>query len=250
MFEDLLYRQSQGVALLQLNRPQVLNAIRVQTYRDLIASLTLADQDDQVNVIVLSGSATTFSAGNDLSDLLPGGNLLDVKEGVAGIFHTLAALCKPLIIAQEGVAIGIGANLLLHADLAYAGKSTRYSLPFAKIGVTSEGACSVLLAETVGPKIAAELLLSGRFFSAAEAQQWGLLNQVTEDGQAQEQAMAMAHTISKNSQGSIRAIKQLAREEGHVERVDRAVDIEMQRFAELLHTQETQLRIQQVLSKQ
>jgi enoyl-CoA hydratase/carnithine racemase len=250
MFEDLLYSQDKGIALLQLNRPGVLNAIRVQTYLDLIAALTAAEQDEQVNVIVLSGSATAFSAGNDLSDLLPGGNLLAVKEGVAGIFHTLAALTKPLIVAQEGVAIGIGANILLHADLAYAGKSTRYSLPFAKIGVTSEGACSVLLAEAVGPKVAAELLLSGRFFSASEAQQWGLLNQVTEDGEALDNALAIARQISKNSQGSIRAIKRLAKEEGHVERVDRAVAIEMQLFAELLQTEETQLRIKQVLSKQ
>ena len=98
--------------------------------------------------------------------------------------------------------------------------------------------------------MASELLLSGRFFSASEAQQWGLLNQVTEDGEALDNAMAIARQISKNSQGSIRAIKRLAKEEGHVERVDRAVAIEMQLFAELLQTEETQLRIKQVLSKQ
>ncbi len=246
---DVRYSQDNGIALLELNRPEVLNAIRVQTYTDLIGALQQADSDDSVMVIVLTGSERAFSAGNDLSDLLPGGDLHAVKEGVAGIFHTLAALTKPLIVAQEGVAVGIGANILLHADLAYAGKSTRYALPFAKIGVTSEGACSVMLSEAIGPKAAADLLYTGRFFSAEEALGWGLLNAVTDDGEALAAALNTAAALCKNSQGSIRAIKQLSRAEGHVQRVDEAVDREMRLFADLLQTQETQMRMRAALSR-
>jgi len=248
MYQDIRYSQVNGIALIELNRPQVLNAIRIQTYRDLIAALQAADTDNEVKVIVLTGSEKAFSAGNDLVDLLPGGDLVAVKEGVAGIFHTLAALKKPLIVAQEGVAVGIGANILLHADLAYAGKSTRYALPFTKIGVTSEGACSVLLNEAIGPKAAADLLYTGRFFSAAEALGWGLLNQTTEDSEALATAMRTATELCKNSQDSIRAIKQLAKEEGHVARVDAAVDREMQLFAGLLQTPETQMRMTAALN--
>src|SRR5690554_8051035 len=79
--------------------------------------------------------------------------------------------------------------MLLHADIAYAGKSTRYSLPFAKIGVTSEGACSVLLSEAIGPKRAQELLFTGRFFTADEAERWGLITAKVEDGKALETAL-------------------------------------------------------------
>ncbi|WP_221799654.1 enoyl-CoA hydratase/isomerase family protein [Oceanobacter mangrovi] len=247
MFQDIQYQLEDGIAVIKLHRPEVLNAIRIQTYRDIIAALQQADQDDNVMVVVLTGSERAFSAGNDLDDLLPGGDIVAVRDGVAGIFHTLASLTKPLIMAQEGCAIGIGANLLLHADLAYAGKSTRYALPFARIGVTSEGACSVMLAEAIGPKNTADLLLTGRFYSAAEAHQWGLLNQVTEDGQALATAMQVARTVCTHSQQSIRAIKQLARAEGHVERVDQAVEREMAMFAALLDTEDTQMRIRAAL---
>ncbi|MBU2037792.1 MAG: enoyl-CoA hydratase/isomerase family protein, partial [Gammaproteobacteria bacterium] len=142
MYQDIIYSLENGIAVITLNRPKVLNAIRVQTYKDVIAALHDSDANDEVKVIVMTGAEGRFTAGNDLADLLPGGDLPAVQEGVAGIFDAFAGLQKPLIIAQEGVAIGIGANMLLHADFAYAGNSIRYSLPFAKIGVTSEGACS------------------------------------------------------------------------------------------------------------
>ncbi|APR66559.1 MAG: enoyl-CoA hydratase/isomerase family protein [Alcanivorax sp.] len=247
MYQDIEYQVSDRIAVISINRPKVLNAIRVQTYTDIIAALKASEADDNVSVVVMTGSNGKFTAGNDLSDLLPGGDLNAVSEGVAGIFDTLAGMEKPLILAQEGVAVGIGANFLLHADLAYAGKSIRYSLPFAKIGVASEGGSSVLLSEAIGPKNANDLLLTGRFFSAEEAEKWGLINAAVEDGTALEHAMKTAAALTKNSQGSIRAIKQLGRAEGHRERVNKAVLAEMKAFVALLDTPETQMRINHVL---
>ena len=247
MYQDIQYAIEDGIAIITINRPKVLNAIRIQTYDDIIDALNSSDQNDDVKVVVMTGAEGRFTAGNDLADLLPPSDIRELKKRVGGIFAALAKLSKPLIIAQEGVAIGIGANMLLHADIAYAGKSIRYSLPFAKIGVTSEGACSVLLAEAIGPKRANELLYTGRFFSAEEAEKWGLLTAMTEDGAALETAMATARELLKNSQGSIRAIKKLCKAEGHEERVNKAVELEMQLFAELLETPETQARINHVL---
>lgn len=247
MYQDILYSQDNGIALITINRPQVLNAIRRQTYDDIIAALKTADADAAVKVLVMTGAEGRFSAGNDLSDLLPGADLDALNQNVIDIFDTLAGLTKPLILAQEGVAVGIGCNFLLHADIAYAGKGIRYSLPFAKIGVTSEGACSVLLAETIGPKRANDLLYTGRFFSAAEAEQWGLITKQVDDGQALATAMTTAQELLKNSQDSIRAIKQLGKAEGHHKRVNQAVLNELELFTKLLQTPETQMRISHVL---
>lgn len=249
MYQDILYAVDQGVATLTLNRPKVLNAIRLQTYFDIIAALQAADADAAVKVIIVTGAEGKFSAGNDLSDLLPGADLAALNQQVIDIFDTLAGLKKPLILAQEGVAVGIACNLLLHADFAYAGKSIRYSLPFAKIGVTSEGACSVLLSEAIGPKRANDLLYSGRFFTAEEAERWGLLTQQVEDGQALAAAQECAQGLLKNSYDSILAIKQLSRAEGHRERVNQAVRKELELFTQLLDTAETQQRIQAVLKR-
>lgn len=248
-YQDIHYLEQNGIATVRFNRPDVLNAIRVQTYQELIHALEQADQSDAVKVIILAGATHAFTAGNDLSDLLPDGDIDGVKRGVAGIFNQLARLEKPLICAQEGLAIGIGANILLHADLAVAGQSTRYALPFARIGVTSEGASSVLLQEAVGPKIASELLLTGRFFSADEAKQWGLLNQVVEDGTALEASESLAGQLLQNSMDSLREIKALGRAEHHLQRVNDTVEREMQRFARLLQTPETQARIRKVLKR-
>ncbi|MAD43745.1 MAG: enoyl-CoA hydratase [Oceanospirillaceae bacterium] len=247
MYQDITYNVEDGIAVITINRPKVLNAIRIQTYDDIIDALYSSDKNDDVSVVVMTGAEGRFTAGNDLSDLLPPSDISELKKRVGGIFDAFAQLSKPLIIAQEGVAIGIGANMLLHADIAYAGKSIRYSLPFAKIGVTSEGACSVLLAEAIGPKRANELLYTGRFFTAEEAENWGLLTAMTEDGKALETAMATARDLLKNSQGSIRSIKKLGKAEGHEARVHKAVEEEMRLFAELLDTPETQARINHVL---
>ena len=249
-YQDIHYLEQDGLATIRFNRPDVLNAIRVQTYQELIQALEQADQSDAVKVIILTGTQHAFTAGNDLADLLPDGDIEGVQQGVAGIFNQLSGLEKPLICAQEGLAIGIGANILLHADLAVAGQSTRYALPFARIGVTSEGASSVLLQEAIGPKAASELLLTGRFFSADEAKQWGLLNQVVEDGSALEAAQTLAKQLLQNSIDSLREIKALGRAEYHQQRVNDTVAREMQRFAQLLTTPETQARIHTVLKRQ
>ncbi|ASP39279.1 enoyl-CoA hydratase [Bacterioplanes sanyensis] len=247
MYQDILCDVGDSIATITLNRPDVFNAIRVQTYKDIIACLQDCEQRADVSVIILTGAAGKFCAGNDLSDLLPGGDLAGVQQGVAGIFDTLAAMQKPLILAQEGVAVGIGANLLLHADLAFAGRSIRYSLPFSKIGVAAEGGSSVLLKEAIGAKAAADLLLTGRFFSAEEAVNWGFINAAVDDGSALEHAVSAAKALLQNSQASLRAIKQLGRQENHRQRVNAAVKAEMDAFSELLQTEETQMRIKQVL---
>ena len=91
------------------------------------------------------------------------------------------------------------------------------------------------------------MLLTGRFFSAAEAEKWGLLNAAVEDGKALETAMATAAELLKNHQGSLKAIKALGRAEGHRERLNKAVLAEMNAFTDLLATPETQMRIQHVL---
>lgn len=246
-YQDITVEKQQAIAIISINRPKVLNAIRVQTYQDLIHAICDCEQDDDINVIILTGADNKFTAGNDLSDLLSDGDLAGVERGVAGIFDTLAAMTKPLILAQEGVAVGIGANLLLHADLAYAGQSIRYALPFSRIGVAAEGASSQLLQEAIGAKHANDLLMTGRFFSANEANDWGLINATVEDGKALEAALVTAKELLKNSQGSLRANKKLARGDGYRERIKQLVKAEMEAFTALLATPETQMRIQHVL---
>src|SRR5690554_7492658 len=80
MYQDILYSVEDGIAILTINRPKVLNAIRLQTYHDIIAALKESDSNDQVKVMVITGAEGRFSSGNDLSDLLPGADLQALNQ--------------------------------------------------------------------------------------------------------------------------------------------------------------------------
>lgn len=247
MYQDVRLTIENRIALIEINRPDVLNAIRVQTYQDLIAAFKEADASDDVNVIVLTGADGKFTAGNDLSDLIGDEKRQDVMNGVAGIFNTLSNVKKPVIAAVEKVAVGIGTTILLHCDMAFAGENTRFRLPFANLGVCPEGASSMLLTESVGPKIANELLMTGRFFNGQEAAEWQIINRATGDGDALTYAMEVAEQLLKQPLASLIATKELLNV-GNAEVVAEVVTDELEKFAELLQSDETQARINHVLS--
>src|SRR5690606_27531032 len=139
------------------------------------------------------GEGGTFTAGNDLLDFAqhpPAGE----DSPVFRFLRAVTVFPKPLLAAVEGHAVGIGTTVLLHCDLAWAGPSARFHLPFVDLGLVPEAASSLLLPATVGPKRAAEMLLSGAPFSAEEAAQMGLVNGVVDEpiGHTREQARALA----------------------------------------------------------
>ncbi|KXF51334.1 hypothetical protein AXA44_15105 [Rhodococcus sp. SC4] len=131
-------------------------------------------------------------AETDLQDF---GDGPDSREWLR-LFQSIVAADTPILAAVEGFAIGIGTTLLLHCDLAYAGLSTVFAVPFVKLGL-SPGASPLLLPQVAGAKGAAELLLFGEKFDAATAQTFGLINRVVDDGAALTRAVAAADSISQ-----------------------------------------------------
>lgn len=249
MFQDIQVDFQGGIATIKLNRPEVLNAVRIRTYEDLIDALYRIENNTEIHVVILTGNGRAFCSGNDLKDFLPSIKSAQRKKNVGELFRALAKLSKPLILAIEGVAIGIGTNFLLHADLAYAGKSTEFSLPFTKLGVTPEGACSLLLAETVGQKTASELLLTGRRFNTKEALDWRLINERTPDGKALTKAREMAELLLNNSKESLRQTKLVSKSHLRMSLVNQVIDGEIEVFEKMLNTADTQKRVRSVLKK-
>lgn len=243
-FEDIELRYDQGIARITINRPEKLNAIRVQTYREIIAALQEADDSPDCHCLVITGAGGRFTAGNDLSDLV-GGEKQEVMECVQGIFTTAANLNKVLIAVVEGVAVGIGTTILLHCDIAIAADNTKFRLPFANLGVAPEGASSSLLPRAIGEKAARELLLTGRFFSAEEALGWGLLNGLFEPGKAEEKEKQYTSLLLQQPLESLVATKELMRRaKGDVAGV---VADELKLFARLLESEATRKRIEAML---
>lgn len=128
-------------AILQLtiNRPECKNAINKATYAALADHIESASTDDDVRVLILVGSNGCFSSGNDLEDFKnTSAEPEDENPAVWRFMRALAACPKPVVAAVEGVAVGIGATILLHCDLVYAHADTRFCLPFVNLGLTPE----------------------------------------------------------------------------------------------------------------
>jgi enoyl-CoA hydratase/carnithine racemase len=203
----LIVDHPHGVRLLSISRPARRNALDKATYNALSAALIEADADASVRVVVLTGAEGCFTSGNDLADFLKSGE--DGPSAALNFLGVIAVFSKPLVAAVEGFAVGIGTTMLLHCDLAYAGRDAKFRLPFVNLGLCPEGASSYLLPRVAGSKLAAELLMLGEGFSAETAERAGIVNAVTETGGALELALAKAQALAAIGPASLAATKRL-----------------------------------------
>jgi enoyl-CoA hydratase/carnithine racemase len=230
-------RSIAGVLQLLIDRPDKKNALDQQAYQELVAALEVASHAGTVHVVVLSGCGGQFTSGNDLADFQ--GEDAPGAEPALCFLRALSRFDKPLIAAVEGYAVGIGTTLLLHCDLAYAGRSARFVLPFINLALCPEGAASYLLPLMAGSKTAAELLLLGEPFLAERALKAGLLNAVSEDGAALEQALARASQLAAKSPAAVRATKRLLKR-GTAAAVAETLELELAQFQQLLELNDAQ----------
>ncbi len=222
----------QGIATLAFNRPEKKNAITAAMYQSLADHLKEADRDDAVRVIVITGDGGMLTAGNDLEDFLkhpPQGD----NSPVVQFMNTLRTTAKPVIAAVPGIAIGVGTTLLLHCDLVYAADSARFSMPFASLGLCPEFASSVLLPRIAGYQRAAEKLLLGETFDAAEAERIGIVNRVLPVAELPAFVHAQAAKLAALPAESLRVSKQLMKADLQAP-IAAAMLTEMQHFTRLL----------------
>ena len=229
---------SDGVRLLTIDRPERRNAIDLATYRALTAAIDDADRDPEVRCCVVTGANNVFTSGNDLSDFQrpqePGGP----SEAFAFLL-TLVGVGKPLVAAVEGFAVGVGVTMLLHFDMAFAGRGAQFRLPFVDLGLCPEGGSSYLLPQVAGLKRASELLMLSEKFDAECAAKAGLINDVVEDGGALDTALARAQALAAAPAESVQLAKMLLRQP-HREAVVRAIDTEAAHFTERLGSADAQ----------
>lgn len=233
----LVGQPAEGVCLVRINRTERRNALDVATYAQLGEALLTAERNDAIRTIVLAGEGQHFTAGNDIADF----RLLKDAESVPGIdfLRILCGLSKPVIAAVEGYAIGIGTTLLLHCDLAYAGKGSTFRLPFVGLGLCPEGGATYLLPRLAGSKVATNLLYFGEPFLADSAQEIGLVNEVVEQGRALETALQRAEILSRLPAKALSKTKALLSSHGRVE-LNRVVAAEEAVFLECCASDEAQ----------
>jgi len=208
---DIHSSTEDGILTLRLERAAKKNAITAAMYQQLADALKAAQADSAVRAILITGGEQAFSAGNDLEDFLkhpPAGQDAPVFQ-----FLSQISQCgKPIVAAVAGVAVGIGTTMLMHCDLVYAADNARFSMPFTQLGLCPEAASSLLLPRLAGYQRAAEKLLLGEVFDAAEAREMGLVNRVLPVAELLSFARQQAARLAALPAASIRVTKQLMKQ--------------------------------------
>jgi enoyl-CoA hydratase/carnithine racemase len=174
----LLVEDQARVRTLTLNRPKALNAFNEGLYDALAEALLAAAEDPAVAVVLLTGAGRAFSAGTDLlemASITTDPDFVRGKHGFLGLIDALADFPKPLIVAVNGLGLGIGTTVIGFADLAFMADTARLKCPFTSLAVAPEAASSYLLPLLIGRQNAAWMLMSSEWISAAEAHEMGLV---------------------------------------------------------------------------
>lgn len=224
------------VRTLTLNRPEALNAFNEALYDATTEALLAAAEDPEVAVVLLTGAGRAFSAGTDLVEMgerTTNPEFVPGEHGFLGLIDALVAFPKPLVLAVNGLGLGIGCTILGFADLALASTQARFKCPFTSLGVAPEAASSYLLPLLAGRQEAAWLLLSSEWVSAEDAQRAGLVWRVTSPEELLESAFDAAATLARRPISSLVAVKE-AMTAPHREAITAARDRENGWFRELM----------------
>ena len=193
-----------GVARIELNRPQALNAWNQQLGLDLLAALRRVGETPRARAVVITGAGRAFSSGADLKDF-SGGELTpdgrpDVYKTLTERYHPIMRAVRelplPVLAAVNGPAVGIGCSLALCCDLIVAAQSAYFLLAFVNIGLVPDGGSSLFVPSRVGMARASEMALLGERVPAEQALQWGLVNRVVADDRLQDEVAALAERLA------------------------------------------------------
>jgi len=212
-----LVEQHEHVLIVTLNRPEVRNALSGPMMAIMKDAWDRVDADPDIRTCILTGAGGAFCAGADLKAMTashPGDSFRSGAFDPSVIEPLLKGrrLTKPLIAAVEGPAIAGGTEILQATDIRIAGRSARFGVSEARWGLFPLGGSAVRLVRQLPYTVAADLLLTGRHITAAEAREMGLIGHVVPDGQALAKALEIAEVIAANGPVAVRAILRTMRE--------------------------------------
>ena len=200
-----------GVATIEIARPEKKNALTVEMYQAMAEALRAAQVDAAVRAVLITGQPGIFTSGNDLEDFVR-----RPRQGMdSPVFQFMQALIgcdKPVVAAVTGAAIGIGTTMLLHCDFVYVADDARLAMPFVSLGLVPEFASSLLVPALMGPRRAAEKLLLGDPFTGETAVECGIANAVLPAAEVVAHARRVAERFNALPPGAVRETKQLMRE--------------------------------------
>jgi 2-(1,2-epoxy-1,2-dihydrophenyl)acetyl-CoA isomerase len=215
-YEQIRLEVDERVATLTLSRPERLNAWTYRMSEELTHAIESCNEDDDVGAMIITGEGRGFCAGADIKDTFQAqlDGAAPARRSDPSDWVGLLRRSKPVIAAVNGASVGVGATMILPADVIVAGRSARFAMAFVKMGVVPELASSHFLVQRMGFGRASEMSLTGRMYSAEEAFAMGLVDRLVDDDALLPTAREIAGMIAGNPMPQLRWVKELLTENG------------------------------------
>jgi len=218
---SFVYEQDQlGIATITLNRPERLNALTFEVYRELIDTFAALREEREVRVVVITGAGEAFCSGGDVHDIIGElfsrnmEGLLEFTRMTCELVQNIRSLPKPVIVSLNGTTAGAGACIALASDLRVASEEARIAFLFVKVGLAgTDMAASYLLPRVVGLSKATEMLYTGDFVSAAEAERIGLYNRVVPASELATETRSFAERLARGPAFALGKTKEMLNRE-------------------------------------
>jgi len=207
-YETILIERRERVGLVRINRPKVRNALNSTVLNELAEALEALDADPEIGAVVLTGDDVAFAAGADIKEMAEASAVHMLMHSHIPQFDRLRGIHKPVIAAVSGWCLGGGNELAMACDMIIASETARFGQPEINIGVIPGAGGTQRLTRAVGKATAMEMVLNGRFLSAEEARQYGLVNRVLPVERYLEEALQLAAELAARAPLAIRLGKE------------------------------------------
>ncbi|MFH1122939.1 MAG: enoyl-CoA hydratase-related protein [Pseudomonadota bacterium] len=210
-YEYIIFEREGNVAIIKFNRPNALNAVNPDVFRDLGDALDRVEEDNAMRVLVLTGEGgKAFVAGADIKYMVDLSPLEARRWAQTGhdILFRLESLPIPLIACVNGFALGAGTEIAMACDFIYASEKAKFGQPEVNLGLLPGFGGTQRLSRLVGKGLAKELCMTGAIISAQEAKEIGLVNKVFPPDKLWEETMKTANLLASKGRVSLRAMKQ------------------------------------------
>ncbi len=208
-YTSILVNRQGPVACVTLNRPKALNALNNEMMGEVTEVLTELEHDEEIKVIILTGSEKAFAAGADIKEISSKTHLDIYQQDFIADHWEMAARCtKPIIAAVAGYALGGGCELAMMCDFIIAADNAKFGQPELSIGVIPGAGGTQRLTRFVGKSKAMDMILTGRMMDAQEAERSGLVSRVVPAGELLKEVMEIADKIASMSQPSVKMAKE------------------------------------------
>lgn len=236
-YQTLLVTKENGYALIQINRPQQLNALNSQVLKELYEVLFDVDHDETLHCSIITGNEKAFAAGADIKEMADKSAKQMEEDNQFAPFDKIRSLKKPIIAAVSGFALGGGCELVMICDIIIASESAKFGQPEINLGVIPGMGGSQRLTRAVGKYKAMEYMLTGDMFSADEAYKRGLVNFVVPNEALLSEAQALANKIASKPTLAVQAVKAMVRT-AHDFNLEEGLELERKKFNSLFATED------------